>query len=262
MNELNRKMIGLRAGDVLTNLNCGNCQQKQILVLENLGNGLFDFSVRDHDINIIRDQHGPWRWSISDMVFRNKEGDVHQHIGHDIKVREAVALREVGWYKKLPQLTDARFAIDPDNVVGDLHEPALGAKLTALMNRSDSASDFYQNLQLAIDLILGDSAELVDERRMRLIMSVVHDVGLHLANKRQSLQRDPFAGLGEIIGAFMGGEGRSGHGPSLIDLFAQMERGSRSGSEEFGGRRRERRDPHRGNGHDHSAERGHAGFPG
>ena len=36
-NRLNRAMTGLRPGDVLTNLNCGGCQERKILVLARVG---------------------------------------------------------------------------------------------------------------------------------------------------------------------------------------------------------------------------------
>lgn len=195
MNRLNRDMTGLRPGDVLTNLNCGGCRDKKILVLGRVDESL-DFSVRASELNIARDPEGPWRWNMAEMVFKNADGEVYDHIGSDVEVLEGAGLRELNWYRKLPQPVDTRFHIDAKRVLGDLQEPAILAKWQALLRRSDNDQSMTVNMQLAIDLIFGDqAADMIDERRMRLLMSLVHNLAQQLGTNTLMRAKEATDGL-------------------------------------------------------------------
>lgn len=223
MNRLNRDMIGLRPGDVLTNLNCGGCRDKKILVLGRVDEGL-DFSMRASELNIARDLRGPWRWNMADMVFKNAAGEVYGHIGPDVKVLEGAGLRELGWYRKLPQPSDARFHIDAERLIGDLHEPALLAKWQALLNRSDTDQSMAVSAQLAIDLVFGDqAADMIDERRMRLLMALVHTLAQQLGTNTLKWAKeatDALMGRGRV-GIDIMGIGPDGEEMDLEELFGE-----------------------------------------
>lgn len=247
--QLHRAMSSLRPGDVLTDLACGGCRDRKILVLARAGEGRYEFSERADEINIVRDQKGPWRWVEHRLHFENDRGEIHDHIGAEVRLLEGAGLMQLQWYRELPAPEQARFHIDPKNALAHFTDPAMEAKLVALLNREAEGNnaEFARNLQQAIDLIFGGATHAVDERRMRHLVVLAHAVGQKLARS----SRGP--SIADILGAFVGGQG-----PSEED-FARALFG---GMDPLRRPRRERRDPHRGNGHDHSAERGHAGFPG
>ncbi|QQR78837.1 MAG: hypothetical protein IPJ68_00975 [Candidatus Moraniibacteriota bacterium] len=218
-------MNGLRPGDVLTNLNCGGCQNRQILVLARAGDYRYDFSVRADEVKIIRDSKGPWRWVEHEQVFRNSDGLVHDHIGTEIEVREGAGLRELQWYRELPSPGLVRFHIDPRGALGSFRDPSTEAKLEAIVNRSDDNDGFARDLQQAVELIFAGSTDAVDERRMRYLVSLVHAVGQKLGRDRQPGAEDI------LMSILMGGEG-------FADLLGAAGRAERHRAESNGATRR------------------------
>ncbi len=236
--QLNRAMNGLRPGDVLTNLNCSGCQNRKILVLAHVGDDRYDFSVRADEVNIIRDREGPWRWVEHERLFRNKDGVAHDHIGSDVEVLEGAGLRELRWYRELPNPGLARFHIDPKNALGNFRDPATEAKLEALLNRSGDNEGFARDLQQAIELIFAGGPDVLDERRMRYLVTLANASGQRLGRSR---------GIGDILGAvIMGGAGGMVDlPPELRAVFGGLH--SRDGGE---GHPSERRRGARANGDD------------
>lgn len=226
--QLNRIMNGLRPGDVLTNLNCRGCQDRKILVLARVGEDRYDFSVRANEINIIRDSDGPWRWNESEQVFRNRAGTAHDHIGAEVEVLEGAGLRELAWYRELPNPANARFRIDPRQALGAFQEPGTMAKLEAIINRSDDDAGFARDLQQAIELIFAGNADAVDERRMRYLVTLIHAAG-------QKFGRGRGLGVDDILSAVImrGGGMMADLPPELREMFGGLasrrrERGGNS----------------------------------
>lgn len=257
MNKLNRAMIGLRPGDVLTNLECVVCRGHKILVLARVGEG-FDFSVRHSKLNIARDPKGPWRWNMEQGRFTNESGEVYDHIGPGVQVLEAAGMTELGWYRKLPQPANARFAIEARDLLGRFQDPALLAKWPALLARGTDDQSLTVNMQLAIDLIFGDDADsVIDERRMRLLMMFTHHLAQQLGANTLKRRSSPIeellrrGGLGvnimgigpdgeELDPQNLFGDGNSGLPPELREAFGAFF--NRRGPGESDGRR-ERRSP-------------------
>ncbi len=222
-NRLNRAMTGLRPGDVLTNLNCAGCQSRKILVLARVGDDRYDFSVRANEINIIRDTDGPWRWNEAEQLFRNRDGTAHDHIGSEVEVLEGAGLRELLWYRELPSPNLTRFQIDPRNALGAFLDPGMVAKLEAIINRSDDDAGFARDLQQAVELVFAGSVDVVDERRMRYLVTLIHSVGQKLGRTSRGM------GMGDILGAvIMGAGGQEGLPPELREalggLFSRRRR--------------------------------------
>lgn len=238
--QLNRAMNGLRPGDVLTNLNCHGCQGRKILVLARVGEDRYDFSARADEINIVRDREGPWRWHESEQVFRNRDGTAHDHIGSEVEVLEGAGLRELAWYRELPNPGLARFHIDPRNALGHFRDPSTEAKIEAIINRSDDNEGFARDLQQAVEFIFGSSSEMIDERRMRYLVSLVHAAG-------QKFGRSRGLGVDDILGAvIMSGGGMMG------DLPPELR-------EALGGLHSRSRRERGGNGRDHHASAARGG---
>lgn len=214
--QLNRAMNGLRPGDVLTNLNCSGCHDRKILVLAHVGDDRYDFSVRADQINIVRDREGPWRWVEHERLFRNKDGVAHDHIGSDVEVLEGAGVRELQWYRELPNPGLARFHIDPANALGNFRDPATEAKLEAIINRSDDNEGFARDLQQAIEFIFAGIPDVLDERRMRYLVTLANATGQRFGRSR---------GLGDILGAVImsGAGGRVGLPPELREMFGGLD---------------------------------------
>lgn len=240
--QLTRAMNGLRPGDVLTNLNCPGCSSRKILVLARAGDDRYDFSVRHDNINIVRDRNGPWRWNEHEQVFRNKEGDAHDHIGAEVEVLEGAGLRELQWFRELPNPAHVRFRINPRDAMASFIEPSTVAKMEAIINRSgaDDVAGFAADMQQAIDLIFVGSTDVVDERRMRYLVTLTHSVAHKITENSRK------RGLQEIFGSVIMG------GP---DGLAELLRGGLGNLDDElgrgpqGGRRNEHQ---RGNGRDHA----------
>jgi hypothetical protein len=99
-------MQNLRAGDVITNLNCPVHRNHRILVLANRGGTWFDFSVMTTGaLSIVRDTKGPWRWNDQAETFVNRDGDEYGHVGPETIVQERAGSEQLQWY---PRAADAR----------------------------------------------------------------------------------------------------------------------------------------------------------
>lgn len=155
---------------------------------------------------------------MADMVFKNKKGEVYDHIGSEVEVLEAAGMRELGWYRSLPQPADVRFHIDAQRVIGGLQEPAILAKFQALLNRGETSQSMTVNMQLAIDLIFGDqAADMIDERRMCLFLMLVHNLAQQLGTNMLKRRLGPLA---EMMGHGLDDISILGLGPDgLEELF-------------------------------------------
>jgi hypothetical protein len=216
MANINRVMTQLRPGDVITDLDCPGCRQKQVLVLARAGDDYFDFSMRAPHISIIRDTSGPWRWTSHRQRFVSKAGKVYDHIAADATVLEGAGMLELTWYRELQNAPNPRFPIRLNDLFDSVaSEPGLRLKIEALLNREPK--DEARNMMRMIDLIFAGAETAVTEKRMRLLM----------------LTMKSFERRGTLIGGLSTG---LGDGPGVL-LAKQLSGGKLPGGLEaiFGG---------------------------
>lgn len=178
----------LRPGDVITNLACGECADKQILVLErHQTDCTFDFSMRDHSLRIVKDPKGPFRWHASMNTFVDNDGRPDDHINRDSVVFQGAGMTELKWYRDLPQLNEAPFLISLEALTGSVDRAQL-AKIDAVVARihghKGRLSAVTNSMQQAVMLALGNAE--VSEGQMRSLLVVINS---YLADAVRELEK-------------------------------------------------------------------------
>lgn len=247
--RLARMMKGLRPGDVLTGFDCSKHQHHQVLVLERKGQK-FEFSrmAPPGVISIARDEKGPWTWDDRSEMFMNEEGVAYDHIAPGIEVLEAAGLEQVQWYRELPHPNMERWRISPENLIGMVNDPAMSAKLEALLDRLQSADDEYatvRTISQVIELVFAGSGQSLDERRLRWLHVIVNSITrLALSREQRGLPQGLDSAAEALMGIF-----------AMSDLMGAMS--SDRPSRGFGERSARSGQPaRRGNGHAHGVHGG------
>jgi hypothetical protein len=209
----------LRPGDVITNLACGECADKQILVLERHQTDCsFDFSVRGNSLSITKDVKGPFHWRPGMNTFVDQNGRAYEHINRESVVIQGAGMTELGWYCDLPKPDEAPFLINMETLTDPVAHAKL-VKIDAIVARVHSHGGrlgvVTSSMQQAIMLALGNAE--VSEDQMRTLLVVVNsylaDAVLTLERKSAGDMLDAalVAVFGEM-GSFDGGMGSFGRG--------------------------------------------------
>lgn len=209
--RMSRIMRTLRAGDVITNLNCPKHRHHRVLVLARSGGTKFEFSLKAaEDLNIIRDPRGPYHWDDENQTFVNDAGRGYGHIGKDTVVLEGAGREQVEWYRSLPPAQSDRFFINPNNLLGTNADPGTLAKIEALLSREgdedDGGAQQVRNMGHVLDLIFAGTSAL-DARRASLLLLVINSqVHAAKADQRES------AGIEDLLGSLMSLDAMMGPG--------------------------------------------------
>lgn len=221
----------LRPGDIIANLACSECAERQILVLERHQTDCsFDFSMRGDTPSIVKDKTGPFRWNADRNMFVDKDGRLYDHISREAVVFQGAGMTELQWYRDLPKPDEVAFLIGMHGLTSKISQAQL-AKLKAVVGRSiaGGAAQALNGMQQAVAFVLSDS-QLTDEQ-MRGLLIVIN---LFVAETVQAFEERSL--IDTLDGAFSA-------------LFRSMGGGDFDDDMDFGQRgpaRRERRTAHAG----------------